>query len=387
MILRALGQTSSSELGAPMGLGCQRCELLEMCGGTTDFDCYAHCCGNPAACSLACPRAHRFSLTMQDAGGMSMRGRYAIQQRVEKLPIYIPHVHNGSCREGHLSTRFAALTTFDVSAPDSECRFNGPSHLREQFGLSEDARILLLSVAKDNRLEHHWRYSESLRLAQYLAILGISHVTAPNFSFALNEPRPEHLVNRSRSLLEAERLTGAGLSVIPHVNAFNQKDWNCWRDFLRDHPHLSMVCQEFQTGLASGTRARWHVYQLRNIEQLLGRGLQLIAVGGRRHLHFLIELSAVTIIDANPFVKTHMRRRLVDGKWLKNATAEGEPLDQLMEGNIEAYTKYVEARMAALKEFGSLPPRKEIPAEPLTQTPIAVSALQLPLWPELRASA
>jgi hypothetical protein len=104
-----------------------------------------------------------------------------------------------------------------VTPPDSKRAFRDPSDL-------------LLSIGKDNRLEHHWRYSASRHLAEYLASLGISHITAPNFSFALNDPRPEHLVNRSRSLREAERFTAAGLSVVPHVNAFNQADWEAWRD-------------------------------------------------------------------------------------------------------------------------------------------------------------
>jgi hypothetical protein len=324
---------------------------------------------------------------MQDAGGMKMKEHYTIRQRTEELPAYIPHIHSGSCRSGRLPSQFVALTTFDVSAPSADERFSSPSHLRQHFGLMDDARILLLSIAKDNRLEHHWRYSESQRLPQYLAALGISHVTAPNFSFALNEPRPEHLVNRSRSLQEAERMARAGLSVIPHINAFNQRDWNCWRDFFRDHPHISMVCQEFQTGLASGKRARWHVYQMRNIEQTLGRGLQLIAAGGRRHLSLLIELSAVTVIDANPFFKTHMRRKLVDGKWQKNATPEGAPLDQLMEDNIAAYTGYVESRIALLKESGPLLSSVGIGPFPVEQRSMPVSDLQLNLWPSLRASA
>jgi len=387
MILRVLSPTSSSGLGAPMGLGCQRCELLDTCGGTTEFDCYANCCGKYASCSLACPRADRFVDTMRDAGGMEMKSRYAIRQLTEDLPTYVPHIHHGSCRSGRLSCKYASLTTFDVSAPDSDFQFDGPAHLRRYFGLSDDARILLVSVAKDNRLEHHWRYSSSRRIAQYLVTLGISHVTAPNFSFALNEPRPEHLVNRSRSLCEAERMSGVGLSVIPHINAFNQEDWNSWRDFLRDHPHLSMIAQEFQTGLACVRRARWHISQMLNIQESLGRRLRLIAAGGRRHLPMLVELSGVTIIDANPFVKTHMRQRLVNGKWLKHATPEGEPLDQLMETNIGAYTKYVEGRTAFLRGCIPFPPRVEPKPDTDRQNWAPVSELQLSLWPSLRASA
>jgi hypothetical protein len=387
MILRALAPTSSSEFGATMGLGCQRCEILEICGGTTDFDCYASCCGKHETCTRACPNAHGFVSVVQDAGGMAMKSRYAITQRVETLPIYIPHIDNASCRTGRLSSPFVALTTFDISAPNAENRFASPQDLRRHYGLCDDAQIVLLSVAKDKRIEHHWRYSEARRLAQYLATLGIAHITSPNFSFALNEPRPEHLVNRNRSLCEAERMAAAGMSVIPHLNAFNQKDWNCWRDFLRDHPHLSMVCQEFQTGLANGRRARWHIHQLCNIEQSLGRGLHLIAAGGRRHLPLLIELTSVTVIDANPFVKTHMRRQLVDGKWHVYPTANGAPLDQLLEENIAAYIRYVEGKVASLKELGPIPPKREIAPPDAGSIKVPVSELQLPLWPYLRVSA
>jgi len=382
MILQALGPTSSSAFAAPMGLGCQRCELLELCGGTTDFDCYASCCGKHATCTLACPHAHGFARVMQDAGGLAMKSRYSITQMGETLPPYIPHIHHASCRAGRSSSPIAALTTFDVSAPNAVNRLTNAADLRRSFGLRDDARIILLSVAKDNRLEHHWRYSQAQRLAQYLSTLGISHITAPNFSFTLNEPRAEHLVNRSRSLCEAERMSAAGLSVIPHVNAFNQKDWTCWRDFLRDHPHLSMMCQEFQTGLANGKRARWHIHQMCNVEQALGRGLHLIAAGGRRHLPLLIELSAVTIIDANPFLKTQMRRQFIDGRWRRVTTAPGMPLDQLLDENISAYASYVKGRVRQLRQLGPAQPERESVSTDAAHHPRSASDLQMSLWPK-----
>lgn len=386
MILRALSFTSSCELGATIGLGCgQRCELLDVCGGTTDFDCFANCCGKHATCTRACPNAHGFVSVVQDAGGLDMKDQYAITQHPEPLPAYIPHIDNASCRTGRLSSPFVALTTFDVCKPNADHRFASPEELRRHFGLRTDAKILLLSVAKDSRIEHHWRYSEEKRLAHYLAALDIAHVTAPNFSFALNEPRPEHLANRSRSLSEAERMAAAGLSVIPHINAYNQMDWTCWKDFLRNHPHLSMVCQEFQTGLANRRRARWHIYQLRNIEQMLGRGLHLIAAGGRRHLPLLMELSSITVVDANPFLKMHKRRRLADGKWHVYPTANGAPLDQLLEDNIAAYTHYVEEKIVSLKKSGGLPPKGEIQDAVAAKPPL--SDHQMEFWPSLRATA
>lgn len=387
MNLLVLGATSRSGLKTSIGLGCQCCELLGLCGGMGDFDCYANCCGNRDTCTLACPRADNWVEAVRDAGGMEVKSSYQIKQSAHDLPVYIPHVQHGSSRRRCFPSSYVALTTFDVARPDSKRVFHDAADLRRHFRVAVDAGILLLSIGKDNRLEHHWRYSESRRLPEYLASLGVSHITAPNFSFALNDPRPEHLVNRSRSLREAERFTAAGLSVVPHVNAFNQTDWDYWRAFLKDHPHLSMIVQEFQTGLAVRNKARWHIWQLMNIEQSLGRGFRLIAVGGRRHLPLLVGLSGVTIIDGNPFLKTHVRQRLVDGRWIKHATAEGAPLDTLLEENVAAYTGYIEARLAALKQIGPLLPKFD-PTSLNGQIGSApASKFQLTLWPDIRASA
>jgi hypothetical protein len=376
-----LGPTSRSAIGAPMGLGCERCPLLEICGGTTEFDCYGGCCGSPDTCTLACPKANNWVAVMRDAGGMKMRRAYEIRHGLDNLPLYIPHVHHGYSRSGFLSSKWVALTTFDVTAPDSERRFNGPADLRRYFRLSPDSELLLLSIAKDNRLEHHWHKSESRRLAKYLASLGVSHITAPNFSFPLDVPRLEHLVNRSRSLCEAERFTAEGLSVIPHVNAFNQKDWDCWRSFFRDHKHLSIVAQEFQTGLASRTRASWHIWQLRNIEQSLGRGFRMIAVGGRRHLPLLVGLSAVTITDANPFHKAHSRQKLLNARWVKAPTEKGLPVDGLFELNVTNYSDLVGSCYAAAIKIGPLLPKLPAPGMEVVESRVEVPESQLSFWP------
>ncbi len=379
MALVVLGQTSRSDLGTPIGLGCQGCGLFDICGGITDFDCYADCCGEPENCRIACPKATRWVDVVHDAGGLGMNGRYAISQREDDLPPYIPHIYHGSGRSAPLACGYVALTTFDVTVPRGQRRFSAPSDLRRYFRIADEAKILLLSVGKDNRLELHWKHSAARELAQYLATLGISHITAPNFSYAINDPRAEHLANRSRSLTEAERFTAAGLSVVPHVNAFTQKDWDGWRDFFRNHPQLRMVSQEFQTGLSNRDRAAWHIQQLLNIEEKLGRGFRLIAVGGRQHLPLLVKLSAVTVTDSNPFVKTQHRQKLLDGVWVKRATAKGELLDRLMNENLAGYMKQVEAEML-LARLGGPETVARVPVSPLNEKQHA-SAAQLPLWP------
>ncbi len=382
MKLFALGPTSQTDPGTPIGLGCQGCEFRDPCGGTTDFDCFANCCGRPSQCTTACPRSHNFVAVLRDSGGFEIKRNWNIRQGPDDLPAYIPHIKNGSGRIHSLAWPYVALTTFDVAAPDSERVFAGPGELRRHFRISDNAQVLLLSVGKDNRLERHWKYAESRRLVEYLASLGISHITAPNFSFPLDVPRPEHLVNRSRSLNQAERFAAAGLSVIPHVNAFNQTDWDNWRDFLRTHPHLSIVSQEFQTGLASRRRACWHVWQLCNLEQSLGRGLRLLAIGGRRHLSLLVGLSSVTIADCVPFLRTCKRRRLdmSTGKWLVHRTGQGESLDHLLEQNIATYSDHVQARVSILRQIGPLLPELELASVEESSDAHYVSELQLSLW-------
>jgi hypothetical protein len=376
-----LGPTSRAPVGTTIGLGCQRCELLKPCGGTTDFDCFANCCGDPSRCTLACPWAHNYVTVVQDAGGIDINRTWNIRHAQDDLPTYIPHLHNGSGRSQSLSCPYVALTTFDVVSPRATRLFQTPGELRQHFHIGPNAKILLLSIGKDNRLEHYWRFAEARNLAENLAQIGISHITAPNFSYPLDVPRPEHLVNRSRSLVAAEKLVAAGLSVVPHVNAFNQTDWDCWRDFLKNHPHISIVAQEFQTGLASRNRAEWHIWQLRDIEQALGRGLRLIAVAGRRHLPVLVGLSSVTVTDSVPFMRTHMRRRLDHsrGRWEIHRTPMGEPLDQLLESNVATYMSQVEIALAAYRRVGPVLPTTEVIPVEEPFMPAPVSELQLSL--------
>jgi hypothetical protein len=318
---------------------------------------------------------------------------WRIRQSKDNLPPYIPRIDNGYGRSGLLPSPFVALTTFDVVSPDKETCFSGPGDVRKHFRVMPDTRILLLSIDRDNRLEQYWKWSVARRFAEYLSTLDVVHITAPNFSFPLDVPRPEHLINRMRSLKSAEQLSAAGLSVIPHLNAFNQKDWDGWRDFLRDHPHIILVAQEFQTGLASRLRASWHIWQMRNIEQSLGRGLHLIAVGGRRHLPLLIGLSGVTVVDSMPFMRALMRRLLgnVDGKWVENLTPPGEALDDLLARNVIAYSNGVQSTIRALRRLGPLIPEpKAIAPEnsfALDHAALPVSDMQLPLWPAAAGSS
>lgn len=343
-----LAPTSRAKLGAAVGIGCPSCAYFDICGGVFDgFDCLNRCCGKPGSCRLACFQSRDFVTFVQDAGGFRGPSEFrALKQRMQApLPRYIPCVHHGYRRVAPLVYPVVALPTF---AAVRQCTagplFSSAEAIRSRFGLAPQTRIILLSVDKDRRLERYWQVRTEKALPTLLAQCGADHVTSPNFSFPVDVPRPDNMLNRTRSLVVAEEFSNAGLSVILHLNAVTSKDWEFWRDLLKEHPSIGIVAKEFQTGTAPVVSARWHVERLRRLEQAVGRRLHVIAVGGRRHLRFLATLSSFTIIDSVPFMRTMYRRALVrrDHKWSRQVTAKGEPLDVLLRANIEEYAKAID---------------------------------------------
>lgn len=339
--LRLLSPTSRSSPHDSVGLGCQACPFLPDCGGVfSDYDCLGSCCGDPEHCQIACPRSHHFGEVVQDSGGWNRRIPTLKQNRACSLPLYVPCIQNGSQRHEPLSVPVVAVPTFTVTRHVTRQRFSSAADFRNHFGLSPQSRVILLSVKDDPDLESYWKYSESRLLPEYLATLGVEHITAPNFSLANNVPRTEHLVNLARSLRCIEEFSRAGMSVIPHLNSCNERQWRFWADFLKEHPEITLVAKEFQTGAAIPRIAQWHIEQLQMVQERIGRGLHLLAVGGRRHMGLLLKLEQFTIIDSVPFLRTIFRRRMsrVDGRWAIHLTRRGEPLDGLLRHNVDVYS-------------------------------------------------
>ena len=352
--LGLLSPTSRSSPHDSVGLGCQSCPFLPDCGGVfSDYDCLGSCCGDPENCRIACPRSHHFGEVVQDSGGWNRRIPALKQDHSRSFPLYIPCIQNGSQRAEPLSVPIAAVPTFTITGGAGRQRLASAVELREQFGLSRDTRLILLSVKDDPDLETYWKYSELRSLPKYLANLGVEHITAPNFSFANNVPRTEHLVNLARSLRCIEEFSAAGLSVIPHLNACNERQWDFWSDFLKEHPEITVVAKEFQTGAAIPRIAQWHIEELQRLQEKIGRALHLLAVAGRRHLGLLLRLERFTIIDSVPFVRTVKRRRMSrgDGRWKVCRTRRGEPLDRLLRHNVEVYRTGIEEAVIKRRQY------------------------------------
>jgi hypothetical protein len=384
---RILSSDSRSAPGTSLGLGCLPCPYKDDCGGiVSDYDCLAYCCNSPENCKIACPRSHRLGQVVEDCGGWNRRIATLKQDNASPLPLYIPCIQNGSQRDALLNLPIVAIPTFAVTRRTARQRFGSGAEFRKHFGIGPATRILLVSVKDDPQLESYWQYSALRGLPEYLATLDIEYVTGPNFSFANNAPRTEHLVNRARSLKCIEEFSKAGISVIPHLNACNQYQWDCWAEFLIEHPEITIVSKEFQTGAAIPRIAQWHIGQLEQIQEKIGRGLHLVAIAGRRHIQRLLGLSGLTIVDSDPFFKTIFRQSISkrDGHWKISRTEPGECLSTLLEHNINTYhagidSKVIECKQYPLRFPAELPMRKEEAIQYHNRIP-AQSTTQMDLW-------
>lgn len=334
-------------------LGCQNCFAFRECGGIYDegvLDCLAYCCGRPDKCSYVCPKNLRFVQIVRDTGGLSLRREWQLSQTSSgSLPEYMPCIQHGSTRDKALDVPFAVLPTFEVTPrrKTSGEMFTSGDELRSAFRIAPRTRIVLSCIDEDDTLENFWRVKSVRQLAQRLSQLGVEHIIAPNFSLPLEIPRFDNIANIKRSLLCAEELSRAGMSVIPYVAGVTERDWEFWAGFLQDHQEIAAVAKEFQTGGANVTVATWHIDQLLRLQDRIKRPVHVVALGGRRHLRKLSEFASVTLVNSDPFMKTCHRQVLTtSGRWEQWPTLPDEPLDDLLKTNVQRYTRLIRQEFA-----------------------------------------
>jgi hypothetical protein len=220
--------------------------------------------------------------------------------------------------------------------------------LRRLFRVGPSSRIILNSVDKDHHLERFWAKRRGDGVLSSVRLLGADSVIAPNFSMFLDVPRTDNLSNRKRSLICAEELSQLGGSVIPYVGAVTPADWDYWHGFLRDHPYITTVAKEFQTGTSHLEVATRHINSLLRIQDSLGRGIHIVAIGGRRHIPRLLEFGRFSVIDSVPFMKAVYRHKLIETdnrfKWVKHPTPRLHPVDDLLAHNVCTYARFVQLK-------------------------------------------
>ena len=218
-----------------------------------------------------------------------------------------------------------------------------PAELRRIWGLAPSTRILFVGTGRDPVLERYWQWRRLHDAPRQLAELGIQAAVVPNYSLSLDDPRPQHLANRKRSLICAREMASAGLAVIPYLQALTPTDWSYWRRFLEQHNEVRFVAKEFQTGLARPERGRAAILELRKLASEIGRPLHIIAIGGAQYARDLAAgFQSWTIVDSIPFMKAIKRRAAHPGadriQW-RQALDEDPGL--LLDHNVLAYEQWL----------------------------------------------
>ena len=340
-----------------VSVACQDCFLREPCGGLNNGNLFLNCfnqfCCGGKECDLVCPyKPEDYRRRMWEIGGMRFDDIPSLRQASLDLPRYVPMVHHGSRRSNTLKAGFVALDPYKIFGLRGG-KYNAiPNEglaLRRHFKVADDARVILRGTAKDKFLERYWAYRKTDDVAGQVARLNVLLFIGPNYSHFLDVPRSDLLYNRKRQLLCLAELSQAGVSVAPNLSAVMPADWDFWSAYLRDNPQLSHVAFNFQTGYRSRTEGLKAINRLRRMQDEIGRGLSLLLVGGAQYvLDVAGRFASFTLMDSQPFKQSvyrklfrpdqNRRRRWEDG-W----TLEGQPIDEIMQRNIEGYASWVES--------------------------------------------
>lgn len=291
-------------------------------------------------------------------GGLDPRLKRDLLGPQEHLPAYIPMIRHGYRREGEVALDFVALNTFEVLNKKCEPSVPSAAALHAKFRVSENAKVLFVSVDHDGLVEAFWGGRNQPGLSA-LASLSTTGITTPNFSFFDDAPRLHSLRNLWRIVRSAEEMADAGLRPVLHLNALCQEDWSKWGEILRSAPSVRYVCKEFQTGLLDRTKALEAVDGLRRLRDTLGRELHPIVVGGRRVLFELAKhFPHVTLVDSVPFMASVMRKEIwvTDSgvRQLDHPTKLRAPVDDLLDANLRVYEHLVSLTKTH-RELGNSP--------------------------------
>jgi hypothetical protein len=337
----------SGDLG--ISLGCMNCSERELCGGLRvsgdHYDCMAFCvCSDPRSCELACPN----NLPVYIARHQEVRG-FSLDNvprtpvlAVPQLPAWVPVIYHAYKRVGAVKADTVAVPlSYLFNRKTGALRFKTRKEIADNFGFEETARLVIIGVDQDDRIEDYWALRQAARTPELLAALRPDLITVPNFSLPLDAIRYDNLHNIKRIALCWSELMLAGIPTALHVNARTDRDWERWSEFIIQRNEITALAFEFATGPARPEWGKWYASKLVELAMAVPRSLQLITRGGYPYLPMLrTAFSDVVFIDSTAFMKTVNRKRLVleSGKqprWIEAKTKPREMLDDLLQANLE----------------------------------------------------
>lgn len=356
-----------------LSLGCVECPDFQDCGGLQTaeavFDCASLCvCESPRDCQFVCRRDPvKFVRRVREVGGFGL-GNVPRAPRLthSRLPGMVPLLYHGYMRKQPLKSEAVALRLADLyDFGTGRLKFGSKEEVARRFRFEPGAKLVLVGVDKDKRIEPYWGAGRAARITESLAGLRPDVVTVPNFSLFINVPRYDNMHSIKRIAICWQELVAAGVPASLHVNARTAVDWQRWTEFVVDREEVRSVSFEFRTGAAVVERGVYHARKLCELASAAGRPLQLVTRGGRRHLDLLREAFAeVVFVDSGPFVKAVHRRVIYldpagTARWGLTRTEPGEPIDYILQRNVDL----------AAEIFSRLFPAAAVPASAAVTNP------------------
>jgi hypothetical protein len=333
----------------PMSLGCTVCPDKHICGGlqASDglYDCMDFCkCDDPLNCQYVCHKDTRlFIRRAKEVRGFDFNNIPRLHQLEHSaLPVVVPLLFHPSARSNPLKVKAVAIKLSSLfNHKTGELKYKSKEALAKHYLFDENAQLIIIGVDKDQPIEDYWENARAANIVRNILPLKPDLVSTPNYSIFLNAPRWDNLHNMKRIAICWSELVSAGIPSSIHINARTDYDWQRWIELVAEREEIQSISIEFATGTAILDRGRWHTEKLILLAESVHRNLHLVMRGGYRHLEELHRaFSSLTFIDTSSFMRTVNRRRLIwgagqIGKWHKDSTLLSEPLDNLLQHNVD----------------------------------------------------
>jgi hypothetical protein len=335
-----------------LSMGCVGCPDFDTCGGENKrqhgMSCYDDCCGSPGNCQIMCPHNSLFLPMVREINGFPLQNVEHVEPKPSlPMPVYVPVLYHRSNRPIPLDIAAAAVPFHKLyDKRDGRLRFKSPAELRQAFGISESARIILIGSGRDQPLENWWGLSGTRKsVLAGIKDLDVDMVTSPNYSLFTDVPRHDNMRNMKRIIIAWNEILAAGIPAGLHLNARAVKDYGRYLAFIEARSEVTDVAFEFRTVWPQ--RRSFHAWHLARIGRSVARPLTLTMVGGLPLITSLAPaFNRVTYIDSHAFMTATHRQRVVEGNdgSLDKVTAHtplGEPIHELVGENIRIMRAYV----------------------------------------------
>lgn len=233
---------------------------------------------------------------------------------VPLLPSAVPLIEHRGSVSGTRELDYAAIKLTSLFTRDGRLRHADGDALRSALALGSATRVIVSGIDQDDDIEAWWALGLVNRrwLISAFQDFGIILLTVPNFSLALNEPRPTQLHAISRMAIAHQEFVSGGIPSALHIGANTERDYARLAGFVSARDEITHVSADFTTGPARAERRDFHLKYLRALAIHVGRPLHLVLKGRVDAIPPLMRaFESVTYIDTTAFSKTMRRKRLV----------------------------------------------------------------------------